>query len=337
MTYHVRLLDPDADRALLLAMWAENLPVAGENLDAKLDWFYRAGPHGQGRAYAVDAAGSPIGCAGLGMRTIAERGRSLRAGLFADLAIDRRHRSGLPALVLLRAVQRHVSSELDFGYGFPNARAIAMYRRAGYQVLGEIPRYVRVLRSMPYLRQKSRWIAGPASLIVDGSFAALAALRARAARGYELAWPADFDHRFDTLWEQTRHGRIACERTSALLRWRFLGRHDLPYRIITISRAGMLRGYAVVRTHDGHVEVSDLLAIEDADYDALFALLVIELGEIGASSIGVRYLGGPRIPQLLARHRFSRRPGGRAIVITAGHPELRDLGAWHLTDLDEDV
>lgn len=337
MTYQARLIDPERDRGLLVAMWAENLPVAGEDLEAKLDWFYRAGPHGTGHVYAVDAAGQPIGCAGLGVRAIGERGRRLRAGLFADLAVDRRHRSGLPALLLLRAVQRHIAAELDFGYGFPNARAIAMYRRAGFGELGHIPRYVRVLHSEPYLRRQLRWLAAPAARIVDATFAAIAALRARAARGYELDWPADFDTRFDTLWDQVRLSTIACERTSELLRWRFLGRHDLPYRVVTLTHGRALRGYAVVRTSEGHVEVSDLLALSIEDYDALFALLVRELSELGATSIGVRYLGGDQLPQLLAHHGFSRRPGGRTIVISAARPELRQTGAWHLTDLDEDV
>lgn len=80
------------------------------------------------------------------LRQLWHRGRAHRAALLADLAIDRAHRTVLPALILQHAVKRHVDASYDLSYGFPNAHAVGIHRRIGYHEHGTMPRYVRVLR-----------------------------------------------------------------------------------------------------------------------------------------------------------------------------------------------
>src|SRR4051812_31738797 len=104
MKYEALLTDISASREGLLALWAANLPVRGD-LEAKLRWFYCDSPTGPGQAFMLHREdGVPIGCAGIGVRTIVHRHRNLRAALFADLAVDRAHRTGYPALRLGRAM-----------------------------------------------------------------------------------------------------------------------------------------------------------------------------------------------------------------------------------------
>lgn len=350
MRYTVQRTDVRHAGDVILPIWATNLTVDGD-LEQKLRWFYCDGPHGPGDAFLLHAgeAAKAVGCAGVGVRTLWHRDRAIRTALFADLAVDRTHRSGFPALALLRAVTRHIDREFELGYGFPNDKASAVYMRAGYRELGVMPRYVRVLQTRGYLERRT-WpaVASVAGALLDLALSARARLRAMRTPGsFDLVWVNDFDTRFDQLWLDARAtAPLLCERTSELLRWRFACR--VPgdtYRIATSVEptTRRLRAYAVIRlTPSGVAEISDLFGAGIADLDTLLSQLVPALAELRCSAVSMRFLGAARIPNLLASHGFSRRVGGRSVVVSLGvrlreARELRDVESWYLTDLDEDV
>jgi hypothetical protein len=348
MGYQARLADVIEARAQLLPLWAANLPVDGD-LDDKLQWFYREGPHGSGAAFVLESVeGAVIGCAGVGVRTIWHRDRPRRAALFADLAIERAQRSGFPALVLVRAVNQHVLDTFDLGYGLPNAKAEPVYRRTGHASLGELARYVRVLRCSRYLERRFELprLARTVGPLVDHALDLASRLRARrGARRFELRWLDDFDPRFAALWEEARHAYpVVCERTPSFLRWRFLRQPAHHYRIAALVEPGTrrIRAYAVVCEAHGVARIADLFGPGMPELDALLRRLVPALYETGCESIEMRFLGAPWIPELLAAHGFARRPETRAVTLVVddalpGAAELRDAAAWYLTDLDEDT
>lgn len=337
--YSISETDIHDSGAILQRLWADNLDVRG-SLDAKLRWFYCDGPHGPGRALVVRAHDAAVGCAGVGVRTLVHRGAPLRAALFADLAIDRRHRSGLPALTLLRSIRDEVARDFDLGYGFPNRKAIAVYRRAGFVELGRMDRHVRVLHSGRYLAAAAPQLR-VAAAAADRALAVIERLHALRARRFELDWPARFDARFDRLWQAVRTGdRIACERSAALLGWRFA--HE-PHRIAAVIRrdTGALVAYGVLRPADhGLVELVDLLGAGARAIDMALALIVPAARQLGFAAIGFRFLGDPRVIRVLRAHGFVRRGEPRSIIVAAGRdPALAALpaAAWYLTDLDEDT
>ncbi|HEX3763975.1 MAG TPA: hypothetical protein VHW23_35010 [Kofleriaceae bacterium] len=309
-------------------------------LAAKLRWFYCDGPHGPGRALVLHARDAAVGCAGVGVRTLVHRGAQRRAALFADLAVDRPHRSGLPALTLLRSIQAEVGRDFDLGYGFPNTKAIAIYRRAGFVELGRMYRYVRVLRCQRYLAA-APWLQVPAAA-ADRALGAVARLHQLRARPFALDWPARFDARFDRLWQATRSAdRIACERTAAFLGWRFARE---PHRIAAVIRrdTGALAAYGVLRPAErGLVELVDLFGAGERELGAALALIVPAARQLGFAAIGFRFLGDPRVIRLLRTHGFARRGEPRSIVVAHGRDPaiaaLTTAAAWYLTDLDEDT
>jgi hypothetical protein len=338
--YSVSETDIQDSRAVLHRLWADNLDVRG-GLDAKLRWFYCDGPHGPGRALVLHAHGAAVGCAGVGVRTLVHRGAALRAALFADLAIDRPHRSGLPALTLLRSIRAEVAHDFDLGYGFPNHKAIAVYRRAGFVELGRMDRYVRVLHSDRYFAAAAPWLR-VAGAVADRALAAATRLHELRARRFELDWPARFDARFDRLWQTVRTAdRIACERSAALLGWRFA--HD-RHRIAAVVRrdTGALAAYGVLRPAErGLIELVDLLGAGERELDAAIALIVAAARRLGYAAIGFRFLGDPRVIRVLRTHGFVRRGEPRSIVVAPGRGSalaaLPAAAAWYLTDLDEDT
>jgi RimJ/RimL family protein N-acetyltransferase len=346
MTYRVRLTDLGEARDVFLPIWSTSLHV-GARPERELEWFYRDGPHGPGQAFVLQPDDSPtaIGCAGLGVRSLWRGEHALRTGLFADLAVDPSHRTALPALTLVRAVKQHADDQFGLGYGFPNHRAIALYRRAGFRQLGLMQRYARPLRTRGYLEGRlgkpvARLIA-PAIDRLVGIAAALVVLEHP--RALELHWLDDFDARFDRLWLEARLGYpLLCERTSAFLRWRFSRQvHGRDYRIAALVARDRLRAYAIVHLDDGVAKIVDLFGAGLTDLDALLAHLIAALCRLGCLSITMRFLGAQQIPQLLAAHGFSRRRETRHVMVSFGSamrddPELQDPQSWYLTDLDED-
>lgn len=348
MPYRVRRTDLGADRAEILRLWAANLPVKGE-LDAKLRWFYCDGPYGEGDGFVLHAVGDPtgVGYAGLGQRAMWRRGTPLRAALIADLAIDREHRGGLPELALVRAVKQHVHAAYDLGYGFPDPGAAPIYRRAGFRELGQMGRYVRVLRSGPYAAEGR--VPAPVARALGGlaNRGRHVASRATALRDrrVKLCWLDDFDARFDRLWDEARQRpHVMSERTAALLRWRFGAQPQEDYRIAAlVDRASQrLRAYAVVRVTERVAELVDLFGAAALDVEVMLRQLVPALHAAGLRAVSFRFLGACEMLAVLARQGFTRRDSPRSVVIVLGEAhepalELADPGSWYLTELDEDT
>jgi len=349
--YRAVLTDATEARGPLIKLWTENLPVAGDP-SAKLRWFYEENPAGKGEAFLLnDDSGAAIGCAGMATRELSYGGAVARAALLADFAIDKHHRIGLPALVLQRAVKRHVEAKYALSYGFPNAHAVAIHLRTGYHELGQMARFVRVLRHGTFMQKKYGWErrARFGGAIVDRAIALASLARALpSARSLVLRWETDFDERWDRLWERASRARalVACPRTSAFLRWRFLRKPNERNAIAALveRRSGALVAYAVVRGGpDSPAELVDLFGAGPEALDALLGHLVPALYRRGHTAIEVRYLGHPYVREVLAKHWFSFRNVDRVVIVSPtthcpiDRAVLCDANAWYMTDLDEDT
>ncbi len=350
MAYRAVLTDPGEHRATFLRLWVQNLPIRGDAA-AKLEWLYLGGPAGPGEAFVLhaDGDGGAVGCAGITVRELWDGDRVLRAALLADFAVDRAHRTGLPALILQRTVKRHVDAAYDASYGFPNANAVAIHRRIGYHELGAMSRYVRVLRHGGYLER--RYGRSPAARVAGGvvdaaKLAVRMARTLRPSRTGALRWLDDVDARFDRLWQETRgEFGLACRRDAAFLRWRFVQKPDEQVAIAALvdRKSDQLRAYAVVGgTQGGMAELRDVYGGLGAITD-LFTLLMPALYGRGHSAVCFRFLGDRRVVALLERHNFSLRDARRVVIVHEGKTcpidpaRLRDPNAWFLTDLDEDT
>lgn len=356
MGYRALRTELDEARAPLIKLWTENLPV-GVDPDAKLHWFYRDAPSGPGEAFLLRADNdAAVGCAGFATRELAVGDQTVRAALLADFAIDRGHRSALPAVILQRAVKKRVDeSGYGLSYGFPNDNAVAVHRRTGYRELGKMARFVRVLRYGGYLERRYGWKRRSklGGAVVDRAVVGASFVRALPGRRtYALAWLRDFDARFDALWDRAQATgdlgyKIACRRTAALLRWRF-GRQPgsgIAIAALVARGTGELAAYAIVKP-GGAGEIAqlvDLFGASVAALDALLGQLVPALYARGYGAIEFRYLGHPRVRDVLVRHWFSFRNTDRTVILspTPACPIdlalLCDSNAWFMTDLDEDT
>lgn len=349
VSYRTVLSDARESREPLIRLWSENLHHRGD-LDEKLRWFYLDAPSGPGEAFLLRTEDDVVGCCGLTTRELYHRGQPVRAALLADFAIDKKHRSALPALTLQRAVKRHTDGAYGLSYGFPNDGAVAVLKRIGYQELGRMARFVRVLRHAPFLeRRYHRPLLGrAAAMVVDPASLVITAARSLRKRTLlRLEWLEDFDARFDRLWDVAQpRDLIACKRSSEFLRWRFMRKPSEKNQIAALveRHAGALAAYAVVRNGEGgEAELVDLFGINAGAVDSLLSQLVPSLYARGHASVSFRFLGSPVLLEVLAKHMFSLRESRRLVIINLAptcpvDPSVAaDPRRWYFTDLDEDT
>lgn len=339
-----QILETDAARHAddLVALWARNLPVAGDPR-ARLRWLYEDAPAGRGRTLLLTDGAAAVGCAGIGERRFlaAHGGAPLRAAVMADLAVDREHRTLAPALKLVRAARERALAEHDFAYGFPNQAAVGLFKRAGYKPVGEMARWARLLRHGAWLTRRtgSALVGRVGGAVLDSATLALSVAAARRG-GAELRWlhrAAEIDARFDEL-ARTAAARwpLLGERSAAFLRWRFMELPGPRAQIATLSRGEALVAYAVV-DHEGTVaNVRDFLAADDAALGRLLERLCVDLYRGGSTSVSLRFLGGLAVTSVLVGHRFVVRQNERTVVADGrGLPASAE--GWYITDADEDA
>src|SRR5512132_2740704 len=166
MAYRIRRTDAREVESTLTRLWAANLDMQGDPHD-KYCWYYRDNPLGPGVAFLLDhvdgATEETVGSCGIGRRRVFVDGRPLTAALFADFTVDQPHRTVMPAMMLQRALCAYAVENCDFAYAFPNDAAVGIFKRIGLQTVGRARRYVKVLRSAPFLLPKLR--LGPAATL----------------------------------------------------------------------------------------------------------------------------------------------------------------------------
>jgi hypothetical protein len=343
--------DPVKNRALLLDIWTRNLKShdAQQHAD-RYDWICR-NPIGQPMFWMVLNGDEPIGSAGLSPRTICIDGRTVRSGVAGDFAVDTTHRLLQPALLLQKSVLGALDAGVDVVYGLPNPNARKVCARQGYQQVGGLKRYVKVLRTGRFLKAAKGWRSKTAALspVLD------LWIRSRSPETWHRV-PGDraiqtvssFDDRFDELWSrlQGRPG-IMGVRSSEFLRWRY---PDCPLQqydtlALTDASGGRVLGYitAYPSDDDKQVRVADLVTdgSEGAAADVL-AALIAHSRRNGGDSISFEFLGAPPFEPDLQKFGFVQRECEAQLMVAAKPPIasesfFRQCADWYFLRGDENV
>jgi hypothetical protein len=259
-TYHTREGDVTGDREAVLALWRGNLGDDARMRD-KYAWFYQQSDAGPPLLKLLVYDGQAVGVCSAGRRRLLLDGQPLRAGVLVDLAVLPEHRSLGPALILQQDMVAAARRDFDLLYGFPNARAAPVFRRVGYRVLGELARYVRVLRPGRYLaRNMPAVLARPAGLLIDLGVRALEALRSLGTVRLDTVWQDHADERMQSLWQHsTRPDGVVAVRDLAHLSWRFDRAPGAGFRYLLLEdpRKPGLCAWFATRVQHGTLHVHD--------------------------------------------------------------------------------
>ena len=347
--YEITRADPDRDRDTILALWARNLKAHDPNEhQVRYDWLCRC-PFSKPYFWLARKDGEAVGTAGIGIRQVCVDGLSVLAGIAGDFAVDAKHRMLQPALSLQKAVLSTLEDGIDVVYGLPNANAEKVFQRQGYQTVGTLKRYVKILRTSRFLRSATGLKRKAAVLapVVDAWLRFRSPETWRGPGGGRVVEPVTaFDSRFDDLWARASRGApMIGTRTSEFLRWRYA---DCPLqKYVTVALAertgGRLLGYiAWYAGEDEQVRVADW--VTDGSQGAAGDLL----GELirwsrrhRMASVACELLGSPASEAVLKHFGFVQRECKQSLMASSSSrcaEAVREkAGHWLFLRGDENI
>jgi hypothetical protein len=284
----------------------------------RYDWLHEANPAGSPALWlARTPDGRAVGTAAVHARHVVVGGRTYRAGVAADFAVDPSVRGFGPALPLQRAVVAACDSgEFAFIYGFPNGAARGVFERIGYGP-GRTRRLARPLRLRPYLERSvaslARFVAAPLDLAVR--------LLARdtygpASRGSRFETVEAFDDSFDAFWTplQRRHAVVAA-RDHDYLNWRYAKCPTRRYELGVLRRGAELQATIVSYRINGIVHIAEVLARDPKAFDGVVVAFLREQRRAGADAVSFTALGRVCFAGRLAKYGFAGREVERAMMV----------------------
>ncbi|MEQ1516028.1 MAG: HemK/PrmC family methyltransferase [Usitatibacteraceae bacterium] len=329
----------------VISLWRTGLN-AGNLYQAKFDWYYRANPAGLPLTLFLRCRGneSAVGVAALGRRRVRYKGGNFDTGVLVDFVVRPEHRTLFPALLLQREMRTFALRSHNLIWGTPNAKATAVFCRAGYQCIGQLKRYVRVIRSEKYLaRHLPLWISRVIAPILDVLRFTALLLPEIGTRRYHTHWLASPDIRFEDLWHRSELAdQLTGVRDRHFLTWRFT---DNPFRthsfFVLVSRGDQrLLGYAACEFADQTLLVRDFLVDVNVKRASarLWRGLAKEAFRRGCTSLSTEFLGDTNVHRELRAAGFSVRAQS---PLYASAPErkssLLDEQRWYITNADLDV
>jgi hypothetical protein len=310
-------------------------------MEDKRAWFYERAPTGQPLTmllqYADSTGERPVGVATAGRRPLRCGGAPMSAGLLVDMAVSPEHRTLFPALLLQKSLCQTGLADHECLYGFPNVKAAPVFQRVGYQKLGTMTRYVRVVRTAPYLQERMpAWAAAPLGALWD----LLARMRFGAGgSGSRLEWCGASNAQPAADLESVG-GRplVRGARSAEILRWRFAARGGHEFDYVTAYDGEELLGYWIVEGDSrGALHVLDCSPrlLDGARATRAWGFLFAEARRRGFRSVSFSCLAPPELTRSLERAGMAVR-GERPVFAALRPQHPAAAAAWYLTAADED-
>ena len=335
-------------------LWKEDMsdPRIAVAAERRMTWLYDEAPDGSPLTFLVrdTDSGHVIGCASAMPRTVSVGDRELTAGVLADFAVSRSSRVAGPAVKLQRALAKQsIHSGIEFLYGYPNKKALPIFKRLGFRVTGKVAMWVKPLRSREKLEPHLGRLAPAGAWLLDCALAIVDRGHSTArTRGIHDGFVERFDERFDKLWQNTssREETVRPRRNAAFLNWRYVGHATERYSIFTIRRGSELLAYAVSRQSGNKAFIVDAYWPEGKPelFDALLLRLSNALRQRDYVSICLIFMGYEGLSARLRRLRFFERSLDRSLVVyveksqPAALRELsHELSRWALFDGELDI
>lgn len=269
--YTVHDADPTLVQDAVLSIWQGALKHERGGHEAKYAWFYLAGDGGPPLLELLrhEPTGDWVGTCAAGRRRMVVGGREIRGGVIVDFAVRAEHRSLGPALTLQQGLVDAGTRQLDLLYGFPNPKAVAAIKRAGFTPVAELISFLRVVRYGPILaRYMPRPLASIAGGILSVAGAPVRLVRRFLAPRMHVEWSDIADDRMDTLWRESGHEQVAMMvRDAAYARWRFdkAPTGATRYLFLSDSLTGTLRAWFATRSEAGVLRVLDFWSDDAMD------------------------------------------------------------------------
>ena len=150
LRYEILQVDPRRYGREALELGSRNLQVPRDVTLARYPKYYERNPLGPPLlVFARElATGEFVGMSALFPVTLWVQGEAVLGGVAGDFAVDRAHRGLGPALALQRAlIDALPANGFHFAYGEPNRFSEPVIARVGYADVGQVTRFVKILRA----------------------------------------------------------------------------------------------------------------------------------------------------------------------------------------------
>jgi hypothetical protein len=286
-------------------------------------------------------------------------GRAVRGAIGGDFVVDRPHRALGPALALQRAlIDLLPANGFHFVYGAPNQFSDPVMARVGFAEVGELTRFIKLLKAQALGGKAAtrpalgRLLSVVGPVLVDPALWVFSRERVyRRRAGLVVEHPEAFDSGFADVFEaMSAQFRITAHRTPELMNWRFekdrpaerLGGHSIM--AVTEHDGRRVLAYAVYKTLDHVRYVEDLGFLPStSSVDMLLAELVRDARREKNEAISITLLEtSSLLRRRLGPFGFFRRPERsrlRVFQTETAPPEvdLRDRSNWFFLFGDSDV
>lgn len=327
--------------------------VYGDFSPTRYNWLYVDNPAGAATVCLLRDEDSDeiVGSTALLPRNLCANGKTLRAGIAADLMVDHRHRSLGPSIILQKdLLGRMTETGIELVYAFPNPKSIPMTKRIGYRQLAQRMALVLPLRSESFLRERipQALPRKVAALLVDIALYLRPRLyRPVPAFGHDHFVATSFDGAFDELWSRIRSGyALIGEKTAAFLNWRYRDSPQGDYAVFGLRARDRtaIDGYVIHFRRNGRMHIADF-AWDPAgiSLEELLIRFARWSGKQGAEAVSIALAAHPGLLRRFCRAGFHLReavdpltvftPGNQPIGIEADAGQ----GCWYLVPGDNDA
>ena len=332
--------------------------VYGEPFEAE-EWHWKFERHSGVPAtiYMAEAGEQIVGLRAFVVERLKILDKVWLTGLGVDIMVHPNFRRyGIASQVANEAFVEMERAGMPMLVGFPNEAAFKVYskRRSNWRHVCSIPLLVKPLNFDGILRKyiKNPLLRTLIKLPALITWRILFHGRSHPPQGFTVSQAADFDERFDTLWEELHHQYgILLERDKAFLQWRFTEKPRAGYVVFVAEQDGKLLGYTVLRENQmfglkiGFI--LDMLAVNQNVTDALLSQSIEYHKRQGVDALGCLMLQHTRYFKALRRCGFVVAPkrlikkefyfGVQVASSTISDEIINRRENWFLTFADTDL
>ncbi len=307
-------------------------------------WRYLARPCAEAPVVAWAWHGeSPAGAVTIAPHDFAIYGQMVRLGILGDVSIAPQHRGSGLGVSLLEFVAKRMMGIGMHCIVLPNAAAQKALRKARWEAVCKVDRYVRPILPVGSERAGVRISLARRALsrVVSAGLRTIDAAAAVVARDAVLAAEDGDQNELASLWRRTELANTCLSvRTPEYIRWRYLDHPLQRYDFLALRSPGELLGYAIVHLEGPTLVVDDYL-LSGREFGTTFCLKLIDwarsrsLFDIQMRTSNTLHWGIPwRWLGFIPRNDAIEVMGSPGLA-SAIH--LKDHRDWFLTAGDKDV
>ena len=349
VSYTIRTINIDTDIGNMTNLISQNLNTGDELAARSINWSYMCNPlmNAEGLALLDESTDcNMIGMINLSYRHFLFKNKQIVACVFGDLVVESKHRSLMPALMLLREAIKVALDKTSLVYSFPNKKSVNVALRAGFEKLGKMTRYVYVVSHRDYLDRIIKWkpLADILAFTLDNYKSLLGLIfKYTIYNGYHISNKSLTSDELQFLVANSVLSKyLTAHRSCEFITWRY---HKNPFNsFISLkcldNSSSAVCGYAILEKSDKLLHIRDIYAIDEKSFSAMLYFCVKISRSMSIPAVSLGYFGNERIKDLILDSGFIARESDRSVVIkyrdADNSIDYFNTNNWYLVDGDED-